>query len=140
MDVSALGAGDSVSTTIRPVQENHSILTIAQKLIDTLRGPIEGENGQAQFASDMAEVMTEVDLAQDAVVSAHAELGGRMVMLEQQQSINAEMTIFTQTVLSNLEDLDYAAAISKFSFQEVALQAAQQTFARVNQLSLFNYL
>ena len=29
---------------------------------------------------------------------------------------------------------------AEFSFQEVALQAAQQTFARVNGLSLFNFL
>jgi len=39
-----------------------------------------------------------------------------------------------------LQDLDYAEAISRLSLQTTALQAAQQTFARVQGLNLFNFL
>ena len=38
------------------------------------------------------------------------------------------------------EDLDYAEAISRFNQQLTALQASQQAFLRVQDLSLFNYL
>lgn len=139
----AVAFGDiptTTSTLIRPVQANHSILTTAQKLIDRLEAPAVGEQGAEQFAADMAEAMVEIDLAQDGMIEAVTGLGGRMVTLENQQAINDDFTIFTKAALSNLEDLDYAEAISKFSFQEVALQAAQQTFSRVNNLSLFNFL
>jgi flagellar hook-associated protein 3 FlgL len=36
--------------------------------------------------------------------------------------------------------LDYAEAISRFNIQDIALQAAQQSFTRVQNLSLFNFL
>ncbi len=41
---------------------------------------------------------------------------------------------------SGVEDLDYAAAVSKLNQQTLALQAAQSSFAKVSQLNLFNYL
>ena len=45
-----------------------------------------------------------------------------------------------QTARSEVEDLDYAEAISRFQQQLLALEAAQQTFSKVQSLSLFNYL
>jgi len=42
--------------------------------------------------------------------------------------------------LSNLRDLDYTEAASRLSLQMTALQAAQQTFQRVQGMSLFNLL
>jgi len=45
-----------------------------------------------------------------------------------------------KTVASEIGDLDYAEAISQFNLQNVALQAAQQAYTRVQNLSLFNYL
>ena len=45
-----------------------------------------------------------------------------------------------QTYLSELQDLDYAAAISQFAQREANLKATQQTFARLQDIALFNYL
>ena len=42
--------------------------------------------------------------------------------------------------ISNLSDLDYAKATSQYSQEYVALQAAEQSYAAINQLSLFKYL
>jgi len=42
--------------------------------------------------------------------------------------------------VSKLTDLDYNKAISDLTFQQTALQAAQQSFAKVSGLSLFNFL
>jgi flagellar hook-associated protein 3 FlgL len=39
-----------------------------------------------------------------------------------------------------LSDLDYNKALSDFARQQVALQAAQQSFAKVSGLTLFDYL
>lgn len=132
--------GESITTTIRPSQPHHSILTTAEKLITALQTPITDTASREAMMAGIAEAMTEIDEAQVGHRSAQTELGGRMVSLESQVAVNADFAIFTESALSVLEDLDYAAAIAKFSFQEVALQAAQQTFTRVNQLSLFNYL
>jgi len=45
-----------------------------------------------------------------------------------------------KTTLSNVEDLDYAAAITKMNQQMLSLEAAQSSFAKMSQLNLFNYL
>jgi flagellar hook-associated protein 3 FlgL len=45
-----------------------------------------------------------------------------------------------ESALSDAEDLDLAEALSRFELEQVALQAAQQTFNMVQGLSLFNYL
>ena len=42
--------------------------------------------------------------------------------------------------VSQLSDLDYAAAISTMNQQMLGLQAAQQAYAKISQLSLFQYL
>ncbi|MFT5720196.1 MAG: flagellar hook-associated protein 3 FlgL [Motiliproteus sp.] len=131
---------ESTSTAIRPEQSKHSILTSAQTLIDALRTPLTSADSRSEVTAAMNEAMDEIMVAQDRMIQTQAQLGGRMVTLENQDAVNEDFKIQTEAALSGLEDLDYAEAISRFSFQEVALQAAQQTFSRVNQLSLFNYL
>ena len=51
-------------------------------------------------------------------------------------SLNLE----ARTVLSDIEDLDFAEAASRLSFQSFLLEAAQQSFIRISSLSLFNAL
>lgn len=140
LGVNITALGTDISTTIRPVKPQHTLLTTAQTLIDALKTPITDQASREESGAKLARVIDEIGTSQDSLRQAVTQLGGRLVTLENQSSVNQDYDIFTQTALSNLEDLDYASAIAKFSFQEVALQAAQQTFARVNNLSLFNYL
>jgi flagellar hook-associated protein 3 FlgL len=69
-----------------------------------------------------------------------ASVGTRLNALDSQEGLNADFVIDMKTVLSATEDLDYAEAIGQFNLQTVSLQAAQQAFAQVKKLSLFNYL
>ena len=140
LDAASLAVSEVITTTIRPSQPHHSILTTAESLVTALKTPITDTASREAMMAGVAEAMTEIDVAQAGHRSAQTELGGRMVSLESQVSVNADFAIFTESALSVLEDLDYASAIAKFSFQEVALQAAQQTFSRVNSMTLFNYL
>lgn len=41
--------------------------------------------------------------------------------------------------MSNLRDLDYAAAITRLNLQITGLQAAQASYVKIRGLSLFNY-
>jgi len=50
------------------------------------------------------------------------------------------LTLQSQKTLSGIQDLDYAEAISRLNLQMVGLQASQQAFTRIQNLSLFNYL
>ena len=45
-----------------------------------------------------------------------------------------------QKSLSEMQDLDYAEAVSRMNQQMVSLQAAQAAYTRLGQMSLFDYL
>jgi flagellar hook-associated protein 3 FlgL len=63
-----------------------------------------------------------------------------MESLQRQTDINEGASLQISENLSLINDLDYAEAISRFSQQQAALQAAQQAFAKTQGLSLFNYI
>ncbi len=54
-------------------------------------------------------------------------------------SVSSQSTTVT-TQISNLDGLNYAAATSQYSQEYLALQAAEESFAQLGQLSLFKYL
>lgn len=84
--------------------------------------------------------LDDISKSLDKVLSARASVGTRLNALDRQEEINTDSVLNMKTALAATEDLDYAEAISKFNQQTLYLQAAQQTFAQVKGLSLFNYL
>jgi flagellar hook-associated protein 3 FlgL len=56
------------------------------------------------------------------------------------QTIAENKILIYQGLLSDAQDVDYARAITQLSSDMLALEAAQSTFAKVSQLSLFNFL
>ena len=60
--------------------------------------------------------------------------------VQRQLDINADVGLTLEQLLSSEEDLDYAKAVTQFNQELVRLEAAQSSFARVAQLSLFEYL
>jgi flagellar hook-associated protein 3 FlgL len=63
-----------------------------------------------------------------------------MNSVESTQAFLEDSALYSKEIRSQLQDIDYAEAISTLSFQSFVLQAAQQSFARVSQLSLFDRL
>ena len=51
-----------------------------------------------------------------------------------------DLNIQYETTLSKLQDLDLVAAITQFTQQQTALEAAQKSFKSLSGLSLFNYI
>jgi flagellar hook-associated protein 3 FlgL len=84
--------------------------------------------------------LTRLDSAIDNVLNTRASIGARMNTVENQRNSNESFSILLQENRADLEDLDYAEAISRFEQQLLALQASQQTFVKIEGLSLFNYL
>jgi len=87
-----------------------------------------------------ATTLTRLDSALDSVLSTRTSVGARLNTIENQKSANDSFSLLLQENRSSLEDLDYAEAVSRFERQLLALQASQQTFVKIQGLSLFNYL
>jgi flagellar hook-associated protein 3 FlgL len=87
-----------------------------------------------------ASTLTDIDSALHNVLDARARVGARLNALDGQKAINDSFTLTLQQALSQVDDLDYAEAASRLNRQLLALQAAQQSFVQVQNLSLFKYL
>ena len=69
-----------------------------------------------------------------------ADLGSRISTVNNQREILEDTNLRYQDLLSNAQDLDYATAVTKLSAELLSLEAAQASFAKISQLSLFNYI
>ena len=84
--------------------------------------------------------LTRLDSAIEEVLETRASIGARLNSIDSQRSTNDAFDLMMRENRSSLEDLDYAEAISRFERQILALQASQQSFVKIQGLSLFNYL
>lgn len=84
--------------------------------------------------------LTEMDALHSGVVLAQADAGTSMKVVEQQGTMLDDTKLTLKTALSKVEDLDMTAAITQMQKQMVSLEAAQSSFAKVSQMSLFKYL
>lgn len=85
-------------------------------------------------------VLSDIDTALTGLLSTRAKVGARMNAIDDQKNANDAFELAVTKVRSSLEDLDYAEAISRFNQELTALQASQQSFIKIQGLSLFNYL
>ncbi len=84
--------------------------------------------------------LSEFDGLLTGVVLAQADVGADINVVTQQNDVLDATKITMNSTLSSVEDLDYAAAITLMNKQMLAMEAAQASFAKMSQLSLFQYL
>lgn len=90
--------------------------------------------------TSVGSVLDDIDASMDKLFSVRAEIGGRINAISSQKDINEQYTIQLEGLLSEIQDLDYAEAVGRLNLQLTGLQAAQQSFQKIQSLSLFNYL
>lgn len=95
---------------------------------------------KAADSTVMQRGLTEVDALHRGVVLAQANSGTDMKVVEQQGTSLEETKLTLATTLSSFEDLDMAKAITQMQKQMLSLEAAQSSFAKISQMSLFAYL
>ena len=84
--------------------------------------------------------LAEVDKLSATVSLSLADVGSRLSVADSQRDILADAKLRYKALLSNTEDLDYASAVTQLSAELLSLEAAQSSFAKISQLSLFNYI
>jgi len=93
-----------------------------------------------QFNQGLQQVMASLDQALNNVLSTRATIGGRLREIDALQATGETLGLQYKNTLSKIQDTDYIQAVTDLNKQQMALQASQQSFARVSQLSLFDYL
>ena len=68
------------------------------------------------------------------------EIGARFNTLATVRDVNQGVELVNDQILSEIRDLDYAEAVSRLSLESFTLEAAQQSYAKISNISLFTYL
>lgn len=84
--------------------------------------------------------LTDIEQALDNLATIRSTIGSRMHTLDTQTHVNENAKLITQKALSNIEDLDITQAISQLAEQSATLKAAEQSYLKLQSLSIFNYL
>jgi len=87
-----------------------------------------------------ADTITDVDAAMDKLLAIRADVGSRLNTVGNQRDINQSFGLVLDRERSDLVDLDYTEAVSRYNRELLAFQASQQVFSRVQDLSLFNFI
>ena len=88
----------------------------------------------------IAETLANLDNVEDNVGVVRAQVGARLNTIDSTRDIHADTELVSEKVLSEVRDLDYAEALTRMTRENFILQAAQQSFAKISNLSLFNFL
>jgi flagellar hook-associated protein 3 FlgL len=109
-----------------------------------LIGALEAGSGtpaaEARLFNEIGFAVTNIDQSRDNILRVRAHIGSRMNEIESLGSLNENLGIQYQQALSDLQDIDYAKAISDLTRKQTNLEAAQLSFIRISQLSLFNFI
>lgn len=142
ISVSISGApidGDKFS--IKP-STDQSIFSTLRNTINTISNGTSAATGNTstKYSNDLATNLIEIDNAMENILRVRASVGSRLNEIDSLTNSGEDLQIQYKSSLSELQDLDYAEAISQLSKTQIQLEAAQISFKQISQLSLFSIL
>ncbi|WP_265433281.1 lateral flagellar hook-associated protein LfgL [Aeromonas salmonicida] len=108
------------------------------KQLDTMVNAM--ESGAPDAADQARNMLDRSKTLQDDISQMVSSIGARINLLDQVDEGHAEKGVYSKEVSNQIESLDYASAVTQQAHVLMALQVQQQAFAKVNGLSLFNYM
>ena len=138
MSVSIAGApADGDRFTIGEATNNLNMFSSLDKTIAAL-SQTNASSSSIQQAVNTG--MTEIDSVLGNVQAARSAVGESLNRMDGIESRIETLKLAAATEKSNAEDLDMTAAISNFQNRQTGYQAALQSYASVQKLSLFQYI
>lgn len=131
------GVNDEFVVRPSPYQD---VFTTIERLATAIERPVTDDPTRAALHNGVNAGLQNIDQAIGNVLNIRTKIGSRLAVIENQSDSNSALALTIQQTLADIEDLDYAEAISRLSQQLTTLEAAQQSFVRTQQLSLFDYL
>lgn len=127
----SVAEGHSGADLFEQISDGDNIFTVLSDLTLAL-----SDNDQDVVSAKFVDL----DTALEQLSTVRTSIGTRMNWIDDQAALNENFNLSLQRTVSSIEDLDVAEAITQLNLQMVSLQAAQQTFVKTQNLSIFNYL
>jgi len=122
------------------VKDANGVVT-GRSMFDSVKNLVDILDGTRPYASvDFDQALGDLVASIDHVATVRASIGARLQGLDGLSSVAEDANYIYDVRLSELQDLDYNEAISRFVRYQTQLEATQLTFKQTSQLSLFNIL
>jgi flagellar hook-associated protein 3 FlgL len=132
-DTAALAA--NASFTVTPAVDRDIWETL-----DRAIGALEqGETGR-DLAQELGVVHTQLALRQDQLLSVRGKLGEWLNRADNLATLFGDRSVAYEKENSELTDVDMVKAVTDFEMNQTAYQAALQSYAQVQKMSMFDYL
>ena len=133
----AVENGDSYGIA-RSVRQN--IFQSVQAIADALLSATSSTSAASKLTNELGQAIGTLDQGLEHLQGRRTIVGNRLQALDTRIDKNADERLRLEKQVSEIQDLDFAEAVSRLSMQTVALQAAQQAYVKTQGLSLFNFL
>lgn len=126
---------------LRFEQSPSNVLNAVMETVEALREPVQGDQQALTLQNErIDQALNEIKTAQERIGESTSKVGSRLRTLENAEFTNIDFKLMTEGTLSAVQDLDYAEASTELAKRQLALEAAYASFAKIQDLSLFNYI
>lgn len=122
---------DVFSRVVRDDGESVSFFNALDQMIEGVEGSTTDDIRQG--ISDLNQMHNNLSLSQ-------VQNGSDQTVVQSQLDVLDETSLRFKSTLSEIEDLDYAAAVTRMNKEMMALEAAMGSFSKISGLSLFDYI
>ncbi|HEY2000083.1 flagellar hook-associated protein FlgL [Paraburkholderia sp.] len=128
------------ATQVPPAQGGTSVFATIQNMITALQTPADTPAAMAALNNVLNTGMTQVQNSLSNVTTVQATVGGREQQIQAMETVNQSQSLQATSSLDDLVSTNMPAAISQYTQTQFSLQASEQAFVQVQQLSLFQFI
>ena len=105
-----------------------------------LAAPSITASDKASQSQTFDSVLTNLDQSLEHINTIRSRVGTRLTSIDSRRDENNAVSIQLQQARSNIEDLDITKAVTELQTRVNSLEILQQSYAAIDNLSLFNYM
>lgn len=128
------GVTARMNTTASEVYGSNQEQTAWEGMIHLLEGTLLNKADKVRGS------INEIDTAMTRSLSAQATNGSRVLRFESTQERTSERLVYTSELQSDVEDVDFAQAVSQFTLQQAVYEASLKMGAKAIQNTLVDFL
>lgn len=140
MDIKISGdpqPGDSFA--ISPAQSSSMFATVQQMIAALTQSHLTPAD-KAQVQTINNQLLAQIDSALNRVLDVQSDIGSRMNLLDSAENANDNLIEVSTEVLKQLREINPVVVAAEYNAQIYNLQIAQQSFSRLQGLSIFNFI
>jgi flagellar hook-associated protein 3 FlgL len=129
--------GKNGNTLFPTNSDGKSLFAVVSDAVTKLKDPTLTAQDKKTQLQKLGQALT---TTRDALSTQQTKIGVEMSELDHLDEVGSAYTLQHAQTLASLQDLDYSAALSNLSRQQLVLQASQKAFSQISNLSLFDYI